>query len=66
MDDSIFYEIIDMDKGYDEDPFEAHIQSSVYKYCFGYCFNWPYFSYIHKQKYVYVYNAFNPSFVQCY
>ena len=52
----------------DEVSHEDHSESflvdcSVYKHYCGYGFNWPYFSYGSKNCDVFVYNAFNPTFI---
>jgi len=43
-----------------------HIESCVERQYSAYGFNWPYFSYGTKNCKVFVYNAFNPSFIQRY
>ena len=45
---------------------DGHISSTVEKHYSAYGFNWPYFSHGTKNKKVFIYNAFNPTFVQRY
>ena len=45
---------------------QAHISMCVERYYGAFSFNWPYFTLANKNKFVYIYNAFNPTFVQRY
>lgn len=43
-----------------EDP---HVDSCVDKHYCGYGFNWPYFSFGSKFNFLFIMNAFNPTFI---
>jgi hypothetical protein len=42
---------------------DFHLESCVEMFYSSYGFNWPYFSFGTKECEVFIYNAFNPSFV---
>lgn len=44
----------------------AHLASYEDRHYGAYGFNWPYFCYATKYKRVFILNAFNPNFIQCY
>ena len=44
----------------------AHMDSYEDRHYGAYGFNWPYFCYATKYNRIFVLNAFNPSFIQCY
>ena len=64
--DYLYIDTIDIAKCFDSDPLEAVIDSVVEKHYHAQGFNWPYFSYGTKDNYVFILNAFNPSFIQRY
>lgn len=39
------------------------METCVFKMYSAYHFNWPYFTYATSNKYVMIYNAFNPTFI---
>ena len=61
--DKIYFDTIDISKSYEDDPEEGHISACSERYYMAYSFNWPYFSYASKQNFIFILNAFNPTFV---
>jgi hypothetical protein len=66
--DYLWLEVIDLEMSEvkDASPKSGHIGSHVYRFYTAYSFNWPYFAYASRYCDLFILNAFNPSFVQCY
>mmetsp|Transcript_7702 Transcript_7702/g.11942 ORF Transcript_7702/g.11942 Transcript_7702/m.11942 type:complete len:306 (-) Transcript_7702:3039-3956(-) len=59
-------DIIDIDAGKRGEEEDCHVAVTVERNYYSYSFNWPYFSYATKNKTVFIFNAFNPTFIQRY
>lgn len=64
--DYLSLEIIDIGMAKRETNEESHIESYQDKHYRAYSFNWPYFTYGTKFKRIFILNAFNSKFIQCY
>lgn len=63
---SVDFKNPDLDSFNTDDSNDFHIGMCVEKHYSAQAFNWPYFSFGDKNNFVYIYNAFNPTFVQRY
>lgn len=64
--DYLSLEVIDVDVAERPETGEGHVASYTYRFYNAYSFNWPYFAYASRFCDLFILNAFNPSFVQCY
>ena len=65
--DYLYLDTIDLELCEDDEKrCSAHLSTCIDKAYMAYAFNWPYFSYATKFNYVFILNAFNPSFIQRY
>lgn len=64
--DYLNYEIIDIAQAEVGNEDESHEGTHVYRFYNAYSFNWPYFGYATRFCDIFILNAFNPDFVQCY
>jgi hypothetical protein len=63
--DYLTLEVIDLAKAEIDAP-DSHLETHVYRFYHSYSFNWPYFAYATRFTDIFILNAFNPNFVQCY
>jgi hypothetical protein len=63
--DYLNLETIDLQKA-EVDADDSHTGSHVYRFYNAYSFNWPYFAYATRFTDLFLLNAFNQDFVQCY
>ena len=64
--ENLYIDTISLELGYKDDPDAAVVDTCVDNNYFAYGFNWPYFSFATKENFVFIYNAFNPNFIQRY
>ena len=64
--DYLYYDTIDINQSYGDDPDLGHVDSCIDKFYMAYSFNWPYFSFTSRHNYIFILNSFNPNFVQRY